>query len=161
MMDQAGYEHYEFSNFGRAGYFSRNNLAYWTGKAYLGIGPSAHSYDGNRKRGWNVANNMQYMKSIEAGQLSMESETLSLTDKYNELVMTRLRTIYGLNLVEIEQDYGQTFALYLQEQARPYLADELLEWRGNHLHVTKKGKFLSDGIASGLFKVNLGNEGMK
>jgi len=156
MMNAAGYEHYEFSNFGRSGYFSQNNLAYWTGKPYVGIGPSAHTYDGDRRRGWNKANNMVYMKEIEAHRLPIETETLSLTDKYNELVMTRLRTVYGISLAEVEADYGETFAQYLREQARPYIADELLEWRDGNLHVTHKGKFLSDGIASGLFKVGLG-----
>lgn len=154
MMGKNGYENYEFSNFGKPGCFSKNNTAYWTGKSYLGIGPSAHSYDGKR-RGWNINNNVKYMNSIEAGDLPMEIEVLSTVDRYNEYIMTGLRTIYGVSLENIETEYGKTFKTYLLEQAEEYLRDHLLFLDGDTLQVTRKGKFLSDGIASALFMVNL------
>ncbi|WP_442846656.1 radical SAM family heme chaperone HemW [Leeuwenhoekiella sp. H156] len=153
-MQQAGFENYEFSNFGKPGYFSRNNTAYWTGKAYLGIGPSAHSYDGNT-RSWNINNNPKYIKAIEAGELPVERETLSLTDKYNEYVMTGLRTIWGISLSKIEESFGLKFKEYALQQAEKHLEEHLLSRDGDRIVVTKKGKFLSDGLASDLFLLNL------
>ncbi|MCB0445102.1 MAG: radical SAM family heme chaperone HemW [Gelidibacter sp.] len=146
--------HYELSNFGKKGFFSKNNTAYWQGKPYLGIGPSAHSFDGNH-RGWNVRNNSKYIQSIDKKNLPIETETLSLTDKYNEYVMTGLRTIWGISLDTIQQNFGLTYKKYLLKQADIHLKNDLLYLHANTLHVTKKGKFLSDGIASDLFKINL------
>ncbi len=153
-MQEHGYQNYEFSNFGKPGFFSRNNTAYWTGKTYLGIGPSAHGYDG-RQRSWNINNNVKYMKSIEAGQLPQEVEVLSVIDRYNEYVMTGLRTIYGVSLAHVEQHYGSSFKDYILQQSHEYLKDHLLYLDGDVLQVTRKGKFLSDGIASELFMLNL------
>jgi len=153
-MTAAGFENYEFSNFGKPGFFSRNNTAYWTGKSYLGIGPSAHSYDGNR-RSWNINNNTLYIKAIDNGELPIERETLSLTDKYNEYVMTGLRTIWGVSLTKIKADFGSKFNDYLLEQAKKHLEEHLLFQDGDRLVVTSKGRFLSDGIASDLFLLNL------
>lgn len=153
-MATAGFENYEFSNFGKPGYFSRNNTAYWTQKSYLGIGPSAHSYDGER-RSWNINNNALYIKSIEKGELPLERETLSTTDKYNEYVMTGLRTVWGVSTAKIATDFGPKFKEYLLKQAEKHLQEELLLQDGERLVVTHKGKFLSDGIASDLFLLNL------
>jgi oxygen-independent coproporphyrinogen-3 oxidase len=146
--------HYELSNFGKADYFSRNNSAYWQGKPYLGIGPSAHSFSGN-ERSWNVRNNSKYIRSIADGILPMETETLSTTDKYNEYVMTGLRTVWGVSLSKVSKDFGERFKDYLLEQAEPFINQHLLYIEDEKLLVTKKGKFLSDGIASDLFKLNL------
>ena len=154
VMQLHSFENYEFSNFGKQGFFSENNTAYWTGKSYIGIGPSAHSFDGKR-RGWNINNNVKYMKAIQAGELPMEIEELTLVDQYNEYVMTGLRTIYGVSLEKIERDYGINFKDYLLKQAQEYLKDHLLYLDGDTLLVTRKGKFLSDGIASELFMLNL------
>lgn len=154
VMQLHSFENYEFSNFGKQGFFSENNTAYWTGKSYIGIGPSAHSFDGKR-RGWNISNNVKYMKAIQAGKLPMEIEELTLVDQYNEYVMTGLRTIYGVSLEKIERDYGVNFKDYLLKQAQEYLKDHLLYLDGDTLLVTRKGKFLSDGIASELFMLNL------
>ncbi len=154
VMAENGYTNYEFSNFGKPGYFSKNNTAYWTGKSYLGIGPSAHSFDG-KKRGWNINNNVKYMKAIEAGNLPIEIEELSTVDRYNEYIMTGLRTIYGVSLEKIERDFGTEFKEYLLSQAKNYLKDHYLFLDGDILQVTRKGKFLSDGIASELFMLNL------
>jgi oxygen-independent coproporphyrinogen-3 oxidase len=149
-----GYENYEFSNFGMKGYESKNNMAYWQGKHYLGIGPSAHSYDGDT-RSWNVSNNSIYIKSIQSGSLPFAYETLSTEDKYNEYIMTGLRTKWGVSLDNIERSFGHKFREHLIKQAANYVVDGMLDWDNEVLHVTKKGKFLSDGIAANLFLVNL------
>ena len=153
-LSAAGFVNYEISNFGKPGYFSRNNTAYWQGKKYLGIGPSAHSYDGVR-RGWNINNNAKYIKAIALNELPMETEVLSITDRYNEYVMTGLRTIWGISLERIKTEFGQKFYVYLTEQAQKKIEDGLLYIENDRLLVSKKGKFLSDGIAADLFLVNL------
>jgi len=153
-MEKAGFENYEFSNFGKPGYFSQNNTAYWTGKPYLGIGPSAHSFDGNT-RSWNINNNPKYIKAIAADTLPIERETLSTTDKYNEYVMTGLRTIWGVSLEKIEKDFGLKFRTYVLQQAQKHIEEHLLFLDDDRIVVTKKGKFLSDGLASDLFILNL------
>lgn len=154
-LEEAGFIHYELSNFGKENYFSKNNSSYWLGKKYIGIGPSAHSYDG-KKRGWNVSNNSLYIKSIQEGKLPIETETLSKTDRYNEYVMTGLRTIWGISLDRILNEFGQTYLDYLNQQALKYIEDHLLFVDENILRTTRKGKFLSDGIASELFMLYLG-----
>lgn len=146
--------HYELSNFAKENYFSKNNSSYWLGKKYIGIGPSAHSYDGE-KRGWNVSNNALYLKSIEENKLPIETEILTKTDRYNEYIMTGLRTIWGVSLDRIATEFGQTYLDYLNHQATKYIEDHLLYHDENILRTTKKGKFLSDGIASDLFLLNL------
>ena len=146
--------HYELSNFGKENYFSKNNSAYWLGKKYIGIGPSAHSYDGEQ-RGWNVSNNSLYIKSIQENKLPIETEVLSKTDRYNEYIMTGLRTIWGVSLHRIETEFGTTYLEYLNLHAAKYIEDHLLFVDENILRTTKKGKFLSDGIASDLFLLNL------
>ena len=145
--------HYELSNFAKENYFSKNNSSYWLGKKYIGIGPSAHSYDGE-KRGWNVSNNTLYLKSIQENKLPLETEILSKTDRYNEYIMTGLRTIWGISLDRIENEFGKTYLDYLNQQAAKYIEDHLLFVDENVLRTTKKGKFLSDGIASDLFMLN-------
>ena len=153
-LEASGFIHYELSNFGKPNYFSKNNTAYWLGKPYIGIGPSAHSYNG-RIRGWNVRNNSKYINALNDNVLPIETETLSVTDRYNEYIMTGLRTIWGVSLDKIETEFGVLYKKYALEQASNHLNNDLLYIKDNKLHVTKKGKFLSDGIASDLFKINL------
>jgi len=153
-LEANGFIHYELSNFGKQNYFSKNNSAYWLGKKYIGIGPSAHSYDGV-SRSWNIANNPLYIKSIDAGKLPNEIEILSLSDRYNEYIMTGLRTIWGVSLEKIKSEFGQSYLDYLMKQAQKFLNDELLFIENGVLKPTKKGKFLTDGIASDLFYLNL------
>lgn len=145
---------YEISNFGKPEYFSKNNTAYWQGKKYMGIGPSAHSYDGIR-RGWNSNNNSKYIKSIKANLLPMEEEILSTTDRYNEYVMTGLRTIWGVSLYKVNSEFGERYQGYLLKHAQKYLDEKMLVLEEDTLFITKKGKFLADGIASNLFLINL------
>src|SRR5690606_26365921 len=151
--EKAGLENYEFSNFGKPGFHSHNNTAYWEAKPYLGIGPSAHSYDG-KSRSWNVANNTKYIKSIEEGILPSEEEILSKEDIYNEYIMTGLRTERGVSMEKLEREFGVAFKKYLLEQAQLHLNNEMLYIHNDKLLVAKKGKFLSDGIASDLFMIN-------
>lgn len=152
-LENAGFVHYEFSNFGKPGFFSRNNTAYWFGKPYLGIGPSAHSFDGNSRK-WNVSNNSLYIKALQKGEIPMEDEKLSEIDKYNEYVMTRLRTMWGISPDEVEEKFGLKHKKYLMEQAIPYLEKELMIMKNGNLHISEKGKFLGDGISSDLFFIN-------
>ncbi len=154
ILEANGYIAYEISNFGRPGYFSENNTAYWLGKSYMGIGPSAHSFDGKR-RGWNIGNNPKYLKALANDVLPMEVEVLSRTDKYNEYVMTGLRTVWGVSLQRIRTEFGEDYQHYLLQQADKHLGEQLLSLEGDSLRVSKKGKFLSDGIASDLFMLNL------
>ncbi|MFM9989634.1 radical SAM family heme chaperone HemW [Flavobacterium sp.] len=142
--------HYELSNFGKENYFSRNNSAYWLGKKYIGIGPSAHSYDG-KNRSWNVSNNAIYLKSIAENKLPSETETLSETDRYNEYVMTGLRTIWGVSLAKIETEFGERYLKYLIQNAQKHIDNAKLIVENNVLLTTRKGKFFCDGIASDLF----------
>ncbi|ADF54599.1 radical SAM family heme chaperone HemW [Zunongwangia profunda] len=153
VLKNAGFEHYEFSNYGKPGYFSQNNTAYWLGKPYLGIGPSAHSYDGNSRK-WNIANNTLYIKAIERSELPLEVEELSITDRYNEYIMTRLRTYFGVDLVEVESKFGKEYLEYLKEQSVVLFEKEFLRIENNVMHITEKGTFLSDGIAADLFYID-------
>jgi oxygen-independent coproporphyrinogen III oxidase len=153
-LEENDFIHYELSNFGKEGYFSKNNSAYWLGKKYLGIGPSAHSFDGI-SRGWNVSNNVVYLKSLQADRLPLEKEKLTTTDRYNEYIMTGLRTIWGVSLEKIEKEFGKNYLDYLNQQTAKYIEDHLLFVDENILRTTRKGKFLSDGIASDLFLLNL------
>jgi oxygen-independent coproporphyrinogen-3 oxidase len=149
-----GYDCYEISNFGKPGYYSKNNSAYWQQKKYIGIGPSAHSFDGVR-RGWNINNNSKYIKLIEQNIIPMEVEVLSVTDKYNEYIMTGLRTIWGVSLNRIATEFGPKFKEYALLQADKFIKEHLLFVDGETLKTTKKGMFLADGIAADLFMVNL------
>lgn len=153
-LEANGFVHYELSNFGKENYFSKNNSAYWLGKKYLGIGPSAHSYDGVT-RSWNVANNALYLKAIQNDELPNEVEKLTLEDRYNEYIMTGLRTIWGVSLVRIEQEFGAKYLDYLKRQSEKFIVDGLLSITDGILKPTLKGKFLTDGIASDLFYLNL------
>jgi len=153
-LENKGFIHYELSNFGKEGFFSKNNSAYWQGKSYLGIGPSAHSFNGSQ-RGWNVRNNSKYINALQNNELPIEIEYLTITDQYNEYVMTGLRTIWGVSLPKIEKDFGKLYLDYLNEQSQIFINQHLLYIDDTHLRVTKKGQFLSDGIASQLFKLNL------
>ena len=152
LLESNGFIHYELSNFGKEGYFSKNNSAYWLGKKYLGIGPSAHSYDGI-SRSWNKANNALYLKAIAENQLPNEIEILTETDRYNEYIMTGLRTVWGVSLDRIGKEYSSQYLDYLLQESERFVKDGLLSVENNILRTTRNGKFLADGIASDLFMV--------
>jgi len=153
ILHREGYVHYEISNFGLPGYFSQHNSAYWKGVAYLGIGPSAHSYDG-QKRSWNVSNNVKYIKALQEDTLPSEIEELSLTDKMNEKIMIGLRTIWGISLMEFQHEFGKEKHDLLLKNASKYINDEVLILKPGALMIAEKGKFYVDGIASDLFFIN-------
>lgn len=152
LTEEKGYDNYEFSNFGKPGFYSRNNSAYWEGKPYLGIGPSAHSFDG-KSRSWNISNNTLFIKKIDEGILPSEKEILSVADRYNEYVMTRLRTASGISLEKVVSDFGKEYLDYLLKEAMPALENKNLVLKNDTLKVSKKGKFLTDGLAGDLFWV--------
>jgi oxygen-independent coproporphyrinogen-3 oxidase len=152
MLAEKEFIHYEISNFGKENYFSKNNSSYWLGKKYLGIGPSAHSFDGV-SRSWNCANNAKYIAEIQQGNLPSEAEILSVKDRYNEYVMTGLRTIWGVSLEKVSKDFGVEFLDYLTKNADKFLKQNLLKIENKTLKTSKKGLFLVDGIASDLFFV--------
>ena len=156
-----GFIQYEISNFGKPAYFSKHNTSYWLGKPYVGIGPSAHSYNGTH-RSWNVSNNSRYLKAIQSDSIPNETEELSLKDRFNETVMTGLRTIWGINLKEIENHFGLDFKIHLLNNSEQFIDQKLLEKvilkdskksQTETLKITEKGKFLVDGIASDLFMI--------
>ena len=147
-----GLTHYETCSFGHPDYFSRHNTSYWLGKTYMGVGPSAHSFDG-KNRSWNLSNNTKYIKSLEANVRPFESEELSLENRFNEYIMTGLRTIWGISLDKIEADFGADIKSQLLENSKKFRSSKTLILEDNHLKITRTGKFLSDGIASDLFLV--------
>jgi oxygen-independent coproporphyrinogen-3 oxidase len=151
--EKNGFVQYEVSNFGKPKYFSKHNTSYWLGKSYLGVGPSAHSYNKN-ERSWNIANNAKYIKSIVNNVLPIEKELLSTKDMFNESIMIGLRTVWGILLDKIESEFGINFLNHLLTQAQKYIKNNTLIVENNRLKATKKGLFLIDGIASDLFILN-------
>jgi len=180
--EKQGFVHYEISNFGKENFFSKHNTSYWQGKSYIGIGPSAHSFNGTQ-RSWNVANNTKYIKSIQDNTLPIEIESLTIKDRFNEYIMIGLRTTWGVSLRKIETDFGLEYKTNLLASAKKFIDQELLVianpdnyWEKQSvsnneitsslpiaigtprnykiLKTTQKGKFLIDGIASNLFILN-------
>lgn len=151
-LEKNDFVHYELSNFGKENYFSKNNSAYWQGKSYLGIGPSAHSFDG-KTRSWNVANNSKYLIALSENKLPIERETLTQTDRFNEYIMTGLRTIWGVSLEKIEKEFGIIYLENTLKFAKKPIQNGYLIVENNILKTTKSGKFLTDGLASELFWV--------
>ena len=148
-----GYEHYEISNFCRPGFHSRHNSSYWTGKKYLGCGPSAHSYDGTSRQ-WNVASLSQYIQGIQKGTPYQEKEELDLYTRYNDFIITRLRTAYGIPTHILKEIFGETLFDYCMRMASPHLKQGFLTLDNHVMKLTEKGIFISDGIMSDLLWVD-------
>ena len=148
-----GYDHYELSSFGKPGFRSVNNTAYWSEKPYLGIGPSAHSFNGET-RSWNISNNAQYLKGISVGKPMIEREKLSDADRYNEYIMIGLRMQNGISLDYIEKNFGSDYKILLKKGVQSQIASQVLYWDGDSLKVSRNAMMLVDGIASDLFKLN-------
>lgn len=146
---EAGYEHYEISNFCKPGMYSRHNTAYWKGIPYLGCGPSAHSFNAETRE-WNTASLEGYIKSMEEGQRSSETEILDKVTRYNEYIMTSLRTMWGVSLTYTEEAFGAELCQYCTKMAAPYLQSHKLEMQADRLRLTREGIFVSDGIISDL-----------
>ena len=149
-MEAADYEHYEISNFARPGRRSKHNTSYWKGKKYLGLGPSAHSFNGVSRQ-WNIANNALYIQSLQQGQVPFEIETLTPTQQLNEYIMTSLRTIEGLNIHYVTFHFGQDISDTIMRSAEKYKDAGNMHWDGERLRLTRAGKLLADGIAADLF----------
>ncbi len=149
-MQQEGYEHYEISNFAKPGMRSRHNSSYWSGEYYLGIGPSAHSYNG-KSRQWNVANNALYIKALLRNELPFEKEELTHRQRINEYIMTSLRTMEGLDLEFVSKNFGQDVAERLLQSGSKYMHSGKLLQRDNRFQLTNEGKLFADGIAADLF----------
>ncbi len=148
-----GFEHYEVSNFAKPGFYSRHNSSYWKYKEYLGIGPSAHSYNGSDVRSWNIANNQQYIKKLNAHLPAKEEEILSAEDQFNEMIMIGLRTIWGVDLENLKGKFNDRILEHFQREIKQKLEEEILIIENNHLKIPEKQWFMADGIASDLFMV--------
>ena len=146
----AGYEHYEISNFAKPGFRSKHNSSYWQGKPYLGLGPSAHSFNGTSRQ-WNIANNALYLKSIEQNIVPYEKEELTATQQLNEYIMTSLRTMEGLSLLNVKEKWGTVAMQNILHASKKYIVDERMIEKTNQLILTSKGKLFADGIAAELF----------
>ncbi len=152
-LKEAGYEQYEISNFCLPGYHSRHNSSYWTEKKYLGCGPSAHSYN-QTSRQWNLSSLDRYIEQIEKGKLPFEKEDLNLHTRYNERVITSIRTIRGLRLSSLKEEFGEELYLYCLQNASPHIERGLLEIKEDTLRLTRQGIFISDSIMSDLLWVD-------
>jgi oxygen-independent coproporphyrinogen-3 oxidase len=151
-MNWNGFIQYEISNFGKENFFSRHNSNYWKREHYLGLGPSAHSFNG-LSRQWNIANNNTYIRSVAAGLHDVETETLSEQQKYNEYVMTSLRTIWGCDLDYIRSMFGERISSHCLDESEFYLHSGKLVRKGNLLLLSDEGMLVADRIASDLFSV--------
>ena len=151
-LTHAGYEHYEISNFCLPGLHSRHNSSYWTGKKYLGCGPSAHSFNGTSRQ-WNVASLDKYIQAIQQGKLDYEIEELDIYTRYNDFVITTIRTHWGMSLSHLRSTYGENLYQYCLRMAKPHLEQGVLEIKEDTLKLTKEGIFISDGIMSDLLFV--------
>ncbi len=148
-----GFEHYEVSNFAKPGFYSRHNSAYWKYQEYLGIGPSAHSYNGFDIRSWNVANNQQYIKKLNDKLLAKEEEILSREDQFNEMIMIGLRTIWGVDLKSLKNKFSDRMLEHFQIEIKSKIEEGILIIENDHLKIPEKHWFMADGIASDLFIV--------
>jgi oxygen-independent coproporphyrinogen-3 oxidase len=148
-MQTRGFEHYEISNFCKPGHYSRHNSNYWKGIKYLGIGPSAHSYNGETRQ-WNIANNAKYILALEKAEIPAESELLTETDHLNEYIMTSLRTMWGLDLKKLNTIAAGT-SEQLAKSARRYFENGWIEQKEDIIYLTPTGKLYADNIAAGLF----------
>lgn len=148
-----GFNHYEVSNFAKEGFYSRHNSAYWKYQEYLGIGPSAHSYNGYDVRSWNVANNQQYIKKLNSDILAKETEILSQHDQFNEMIMIGLRTIWGVDLDSLNQKFPENILDKFNKEIQHKIEDGILKIENNHLKIPEKHWFMADGIASDLFLI--------
>ena len=151
LMKEQGYEHYEISNFCIPGAYSRHNTAYWQRKSYLGLGPSAHSYNGI-SRSWNVSNLAKYIETAASGKVDAEQEMLSQVTQLNEYIMTSLRTMWGCDLVEVRNKFGEQIAENLLRDALDFIESKQMVYQEGKLVLTPGGRLFADGISADLFR---------
>ena len=146
-----GYQHYEISNFAKEGFYSKHNSLYWLGGHYIGFGPSAHSFNGHSRQ-WNVSNMKQYTETDLVGNVVAEKEVLTIDQRYNEYVMTSLRTSWGCDAVHIKNVFGNAFGNYFLSSINPFVEEVKVTKDGSRFCLTNKGKLFADGIAAELFR---------
>ena len=147
-----GLTQYEISNFGKEGFYSQHNSNYWKGVAYLGFGPSAHSYLDN-KRFWNVSNNIKYIKALNENEVYFEEETIGEKTAFNEYILTRLRTIWGVEIDYINVNFSAEINTHFKKEIQPYLNSSYLQQLNNKVVLTDEGILIADKITSDLFYV--------
>ena len=153
-LEPLGFINYEVCSFAKENFFSKNNSAYWLRKKYIGIGPSAHSFDG-KSRSWNISNNKKYIDQIKKGKSFYKKEKLSKVDQYNEYVMTGFRTIWGVSANFIENNFNSKFKNYFTDRIQKHIDQKNIIVKDDIYTTTNQGRFLADGISSDLFLVNL------
>jgi oxygen-independent coproporphyrinogen-3 oxidase len=153
ILKEAGFEHYEISNFCRNGLYSKHNSSYWKSKKYLGIGPSAHSYDLVSRR-WNVSSIAKYLEGLNQGESYFETEILSVQDRYNDFIITGLRTIWGISSEMIQSEFGSGFFDHFQKICDHYLKSDQVQVSSGQVSLTQKGLFISDKIMEDFMVVN-------
>ena len=144
------FEHYEISNFARDKKYSKHNTSYWQRKKYLGIGPSAHSFNGISRQ-WNISNNQAYIRSLNENIIPFEIEELSESNKFNEYILTSLRTMWGIDILLVEKEFGQVRKEELLKQSQKFIKEGMIISSGNNFVLTKEGKFFADRIAAEMF----------
>ncbi len=150
MLTQNGYQQYEISNFSLPNWESKHNSNYWRGVSYLGLGPAAHSFNGHSRQ-WNIANNSQYIKAIQAGTIPAEVEVLTPSQRYNEYLLTTLRTMWGCDLNKVLREFGEDQHAALLNDAKKYIETTAVVIQGEHLALSPKGRLIADQIISDLF----------
>jgi oxygen-independent coproporphyrinogen-3 oxidase len=150
LLQKNNYIHYEISNFCKEGFFSKHNSNYWKQKNYLGLGPSAHSYNGISRQ-WNISNISGYIDALNKSKIEFEYELLTESQRYNEYILTSIRTIWGVDLDKIEKDFGINFLELFIKNSNKLIKDELIEKVGNIYKLTKKGILFADKVALELF----------
>jgi oxygen-independent coproporphyrinogen-3 oxidase len=149
-MQAHGYQHYEISNFCKDGYYARHNTNYWKQGNYLGLGPSAHSFNGHSRQ-WNVSVNSRYIDAIKNGEPFYESEDLTENDRFNEYLLTRLRTMWGIDTEEIAKNFGEKYLEHLNKRLIKFKKADYVKAINNKIYLTETGMFVSDSIISELF----------
>ncbi len=144
---------YEISNFCKDGAYSKHNSSYWLKEKYLGLGPSAHSFNGSSRQ-WNISNNALYIQSLDKGELNFEKEELTINQCYNEYILTSLRTIWGIDLDYLERAFGSGYLSFFIEEVQPYIQSGHVLNEEKKIYLSDKGKLIADKISSDLFKTN-------
>lgn len=148
------YIQYEFSNFGKETFFSQHNTSYWKNKPYLGIGPSAHSYNGKDKRSWNVSHNIKYLKAIEKNILNYEEEVISEKDRFNEKIMLGLRTLWGINIDELEKEFSSSLMKHFYKELKKLEATKKVRISNQIVTIHPESLFFTDGIIAQFFFID-------
>lgn len=148
------YIQYEFSNFGKETFFSQHNTSYWKNKPYLGIGPSAHSYNGKDKRSWNVSHNIKYLKAIEKNILNYEEEVISEKDRFNEKIMLGLRTVWGINIDELEKEFSSSLMKHFYKELKKLEATKKVRISNQIVTIHPESLFFTDGIIAQFFFID-------